>query len=195
MSSRSVLIRWGYVTSQVMRDLTIRSDPAFGAFQIMKLFLDDWIAVSVLRSVALSTNSVAASVEPAMQQQYFTLSPMAGQENFNNLDVRPMMTPTTSSMLAALQGDPFPSGSLDPTSSTFNADAYGPLSYMDTTTPQDDSGNPSGLSFPDFTHGSNTYDVANFASRDMGIHASGTPASESEHDSELPIKTEHVPGV
>lgn len=58
MSSRSVLIRWGYVTSQVMRDLvsfllhfwrtqynlhktkTIRSDPAFGAFQIMKLFLE-----------------------------------------------------------------------------------------------------------------------------------------------------------
>ena len=57
MSPRSVLIRWGYVTSQVMRDLvrfsdqtvlygtnvlrqTIRSDPAFGAFQIMKLFLE-----------------------------------------------------------------------------------------------------------------------------------------------------------
>ena len=60
MSSRSVLIRWGYVTSQVMRDLvsslilpsfrsdlsiplrvqTIRSDPAFGAFQILKLFLE-----------------------------------------------------------------------------------------------------------------------------------------------------------
>lgn len=40
MSSRSVLIRWGYVTSQIMRDLTIRSDPAFGAFQILKLFLE-----------------------------------------------------------------------------------------------------------------------------------------------------------
>ncbi|KAJ7744814.1 hypothetical protein B0H14DRAFT_2406819 [Mycena olivaceomarginata] len=37
---RGVLIRLGYVTSQVMRDLTIRSDPAFGAFQIMKLFLE-----------------------------------------------------------------------------------------------------------------------------------------------------------
>ena len=60
LSSRSVLIRWGYVTSQIMRDLvrdccdcrrprlliwtclrkTIRSDPAFGAFQILKLFLE-----------------------------------------------------------------------------------------------------------------------------------------------------------
>jgi regulatory factor X, other len=56
LSSRSVLIRWGYVTSQIMRDLvrsylyhlflfliflqTIRSDAAFGAFQILKLFLE-----------------------------------------------------------------------------------------------------------------------------------------------------------
>ena len=46
MSSRSLLIRWGYVTSQIMRDLTIRSDPAFGAFQILKLFME----YAVLRS-------------------------------------------------------------------------------------------------------------------------------------------------
>ncbi|TFY83610.1 hypothetical protein EWM64_g408 [Hericium alpestre] len=59
MSSRSVLIRWGYVTNQVMRDLTIRSDPTFGAFQILKLFLDDWIALNVLRNVALSTTFAA----------------------------------------------------------------------------------------------------------------------------------------
>lgn len=144
MSSRSILIRWGYVTSQVMRDLvrsngfkddrlltrffnqTIRSDPAFGAFQILKLFLDDWIALNVLRSVALSTNSVQASVEPVMlqqqQHQYLALSPMAGQEftgqgtssdasRPNDLNVQSLAaslmnhTPTTSSMLAALQGD------------------------------------------------------------------------------------------
>ncbi|KAG8855823.1 hypothetical protein FRB96_006645 [Tulasnella sp. 330] len=124
MSSRSVLIRWGYVTSQIMRDLTIRSDPAFGAFQILKLFLDDWIALNVLRSVALSTNSVQASVEPVMlqqqQQQYLALSPMPGQEftnttaenssapptGLNGISATLMdQTPTTSSMLAALQGD------------------------------------------------------------------------------------------
>ncbi|KAG8970623.1 hypothetical protein FRC05_000559 [Tulasnella sp. 425] len=80
MSSRSVLIRWGYVTSQVMRDLTIRSDPSSGHFQGLKLFLDDWIAFNVLPSIALSTNSVQASVEPVMQQQYLALSPMPGQE-------------------------------------------------------------------------------------------------------------------
>ncbi|KAG6817415.1 hypothetical protein H0H87_009060 [Tephrocybe sp. NHM501043] len=196
MSSRSVLIRWGYVTSQVMRDLTIRSDPAFGAFQILKLFLDDWIAVNVLRSVALSTNSVAASVEPVMQQQFFTLSPMAGQESFNTLEVRPQqmmaITPTTSSMLAALQQESFPSSSMDPSSSAFNTDAYGSLSYMDTTAGQDESHQP-GLSFTDFSGPGNGFD-ANSAFQDLGMTASATPASESEAETK-PVKTEQQSGV
>jgi len=193
MSSRSVLIRWGYVTSQVMRDLTIRSDPAFGAFQIMKLFLDDWIAVNVLRSVALSTNSVAASVEPVMQQQFFTLSPMAGQESFSSMDVRPMMThtPTTSSMLAALQHESFSGGPLD-ASSAFNTDAYGSLSYMDTSAAQDDSlpsVHGSGLSFPDFSGPGNSFDVNTFTSQDMGMNASTSSSSESQVEPES-VKTE-----
>lgn len=189
MSSRSVLIRWGYVTSQVMRDLTIRSDPAFGAFQILKLFLDDWIAVNVLRSVALSTNSVAASVEPVMQQQFFTLSPMAGQENFNAMDVRPqhLMTPTTSSMLAALQSDPFPPGSLDPASNGFNTDTFG---YMDTA-PQEDAAQ-SGLSFSDFSGGASSFDVTAFGSQDLNMQTSVAP--ESEHEPET-VKTEQSSGV
>ncbi|KAH8094783.1 hypothetical protein BXZ70DRAFT_946038 [Cristinia sonorae] len=187
MSSRSVLIRWGYVTSQVMRDLTIRSDPSFGAFQILKLFLDDWIALNVLRSVALSTNSVAASVEPVMQQQYLSLSPMAGQESFSSLDVRPHhvmnQTPTTSSMLAALQQEPFNTGSVDP--SSFSNDAFGLSSYMDTGL-QDESipVNPSGLSFPDYVSGTASFDMSGFTPQDLGISASGTPPSSSEPESE-----------
>ncbi|KAH7914347.1 hypothetical protein BJ138DRAFT_417729 [Hygrophoropsis aurantiaca] len=187
MSSRSVLIRWGYVTSQVMRDLTIRSDPAFGAFQIMKLFLDDWIAVNVLRSVALSTNSVAASVEPVMQQQFFTLSPMAGQESFNTMDVRPSQhtmthTPTTSSMLASLQHDPFPVGALDASTSAFNSDAFGGLNYMDASVTPEDS-IPPVHHFSDYT-GANTFDVASFTSQDLGLNPSrssgtGEPDGES----------------
>lgn len=134
-----------------------------------------------------------------MQQQFFTLSPMVGQESFNTLDVRPQPhlmahTPTTSSMLAALQHDPFPSGSLDPTSSAFNSDAYGSLSYMDTSANQDDSGHPSGLSFPDFTTNGNSYDVSNFANQDLGMGSSATPASEPDHDPE-PVKTEQQPGA
>ncbi|KAF9568893.1 hypothetical protein CPC08DRAFT_702011 [Agrocybe pediades] len=187
MSSRSVLIRWGYVTSQVMRDLTIRSDPAFGAFQILKLFLDDWIAVNVLRSVALSTNSVAASVEPVMQQHYFS-------DGFGALDGRSQQlmahTPTTSSMLAALQQESFGSGSLDPTASGFNTDAYASMSYMDTAGQDDALGSghhQSGLSFSDFS-GSGNFDVSTFAPQDLALSAS-TPASESEHESD-PVKTE-----
>ncbi|CAL1700597.1 unnamed protein product [Somion occarium] len=199
MSSRSVLIRWGYVTSQVMRDLTIRSDPTFGAFQILKLFLDDWISLNVLRSVALSTNSVAASVEPMMQSQYLTLSPMPGQESFPNpLDVRPhhgiaAHTPTTSSMLAALQHDPFPSTSLD--SSAFTPDAFGSLSYMDTTS-QDGSlpVNSSELNFPDYVAGSSTFDMSSFTPSDLGLSTEATPppsGSEPDTDSEsTKLKTE-----
>jgi regulatory factor X, other len=181
MSSRSVLIRWGYVTSQVMRDLTIRSDPAFGAFQILKLFLDDWIAVNVLRNVALSTNSVAASVEPVMQQNFFSLGP---DEGFGSMDVRPqnMMahTPTTSSMLAALQQDSF-GPSLDPSASAYNPDGYGPMAYMDTSSNHDDLGSSHqpGLSFSDFTPPGG-FDVPSFTSPDLGLSTAVTPASEPE---------------
>ncbi|KAF8640134.1 hypothetical protein AX17_001370 [Amanita inopinata Kibby_2008] len=199
MSSRSILIRWGYVTSQVMRDLTIRSDPAFGAFQILKLFLDDWIAVNVLRSVALSMNSVAASVEPVMHQQFFSLSPMAGQESFNSMDVRPssMMThtPTTSNMLAALQGDPFVPGSLDPASSAFSSDTFGTMSYMDPSGTPDDAlpTHQAGLPFADFSGPANSFDVPNFATQDLTLNTS-TPSSEQDHESEC-IKTEQPQGV
>ncbi|TFK55713.1 hypothetical protein OE88DRAFT_1731370 [Heliocybe sulcata] len=198
MSSRSVLIRWGYVTSQVMRDLTIRSDPSFGAFQILKLFLDDWISVNVLRSVALSTNSVAASVEPVMHQPYFSLSPMAGQESFGaSLDARPshgvsVITPTTSSMLAALQQDPFPAGTLDPSSTAFSSDAYGTLPYLDAATPHDDAMpavHQTGLPFADYSS-ANSFDVTAFAPHDLGMTPSvDSVHSESEHEAD-PVKAE-----
>ncbi|GJJ07458.1 hypothetical protein Clacol_001660 [Clathrus columnatus] len=182
MSSRSVLIRWGYVTSQIMRDLTIRSDPAFGAFQILKLFLDDWIALNVLRSVALSTNSVQASVEPVVQQAFFSLSPIAGQDTFSHSLDRPTShhgstgsdghdggngsshhashlhmshTPTTSSMLAVLN-DPFPSSNLDSGSGSFNPSSYtAGLSYMDTSPTHHSTGTGS-AAFGDFVSASDS---------------------------------------
>ncbi|KAI6113671.1 hypothetical protein EV401DRAFT_2058652 [Pisolithus croceorrhizus] len=193
LSSRSILIRWGYVTSQVMRDLTIRSDPAFGAFQILKLFLDDWIAVNILRSVALSTTSVAASVEPVIQQ-FFSLSPMAGQESFSGLEARSQQhaihrVPTTSSMLAALQQDPFPTGALDTSAPAFGSDAYGGLNYMDASVPPDDSissVHQAGLSFSDYAT-TNTFDVASFTPQDLSL----APGNATEPDREAePIKVE-----
>lgn len=151
----------------------------------------DWIAVNVLRHVALSTNSVAASVEPVMQQQFFSLSPMPGQENFGSMDVRPqhMMahTPTTSSMLAALQHDTYGSGSLDPTGSAFNPDAYGSMSYIDPSAPQDDglsSNHSAGLAFSDFSGSGASFDVGSFGPTDLSLNSSVTPNSESDHESE-----------
>lgn len=90
-------------------------------------------------------------------------------------------------MLAALQQDPFPAPSLDTTSSGFNSDAYGPLSYMDTAS-QDESGH----SFPDFPGAGNSFDVAGFAPPELGMNA-GT-SSEPDHDPE-PVKSEQQSGA
>lgn len=120
---------------------------------------------------------------------------MAGQENFGSMDVRPNSlmahTPTTSSMLAALQNDPFPSTSLDPTSSAFGSDAYASIQYMDPATSQEDalsSSHQAGLSFTDFSGPGNAFDVGSYP-QDLAISASATPASESDHDAES-VKTE-----
>ncbi|EJD01155.1 uncharacterized protein FOMMEDRAFT_169330 [Fomitiporia mediterranea MF3/22] len=177
ISSRSILIRWGYVTSQIMRDLTIRSDPAFGAFQILKLFLDDWIALNVLRSVALSTNSVAASVEPVIQQQLFTLSPMQGQENYNAAGhggAHSILndTPTTSSMLAALH-DSFGGSGLD--AGAFDSSMS--MNFVDPSSVSHDSG-----MFSDY-NSSSAFDVPTFTPQDLGLNsdAASVHSSTSEH--------------
>jgi regulatory factor X len=129
-----------------------------------------------------------------MQQQFFSLSPMAGQETFASIESRPqhMMahTPTTSSMLAALQQSSFDASSLDPTGSAFGPDPYGSMSYMDATANQDDglgSGHQSGI-FSDFGGSGNAFEVSNFA-QDMGLSNAVTPGSESDHDTD-PVKTE-----
>ncbi|KZV72171.1 hypothetical protein PENSPDRAFT_576605 [Peniophora sp. CONT] len=176
MSSRSVLIRWGYVTSQVMRDLTIRSDPTFGAFQILKLFLDDWIGLNVLRNVALSTTSVAASVEPMMQQHFSGLSPMMGQEPFYAGPSGMGQTPTSSSMLAALQHEPYG----DPGAAAFNPENYGLPSYLDG--PGGSTDDPlaahHGLgAFGEYAPG--PFDVSGFVPHDLGL-GTGTPGREPD---------------
>ena len=121
---------------------------------------------------------------------------MAGQDNFGSMDSRPQHlmthTPTTSSMLAALQHDSYGSGSLDPTSSAFNADAYGSMSYMDTSAAQEDalgSGHQPGLSFSDFSGSGSTFDVSTFTSQDLGLNAPVTPASDGDQEPE-PVKSE-----
>lgn len=40
VDERAFLMKWSYLTGQILRELTITSSPAFGTFQIMCLFLE-----------------------------------------------------------------------------------------------------------------------------------------------------------
>ncbi|KAF9510815.1 hypothetical protein BS47DRAFT_1373229 [Hydnum rufescens UP504] len=193
MSSRSLLIRWGYVTSQIMRDLTIRSDPAFGAFQILKLFIDDWIALNVLRSVALSTNSVAASVEPVIQQQFLALSPGTSQFASSNLDPSHVshqqqahhhsLDHTSAGILSSsAMHDPFASTSSSSHQHSQLVDGsshfpYDPLSFgpMESTT----GGASPGLMGPSTGFGGQSFDF----SQNIGLDVSSSPSQQVQSSS------------
>lgn len=147
--------------------------------------LSDWMAVNILRSVALSTTSVAASVEPVMQHQFF----MAGQESFGGIEARSQQginrTPTTSSMLAALQQDSFPAGALDASGSGFSPDAYAGMNYMDPSVPPDDSissVHQAGLSFSDYATAT-SFDVTSFTPQDLNLAPGNASEPEREADS------------
>jgi regulatory factor X len=204
--------------------------------------------MNVLRSVALSTNSVAASVEPVMQQQFFTLSPMPGQESFSaaSLEVPSSMssmggmsgmagmssmmasssaaaaasesmqrhaqslsqhgmihTPTTSSMLAALQNDPFPVDSFGDfglpsfmEGSMGNMSGMSNMSNMSHMSNGGDGGHghgghgghddsASGMTFPDFGSAGTPFDVSSsFAPSELSLPAS-TPAGSASPDEQL----------
>jgi hypothetical protein len=69
LSPRSLLVRWCFVSSQLIRDLTLRSASSFGSFQIVNLFFDEWLGFKVLRKVALHVAAVAASVDTTSSSQ------------------------------------------------------------------------------------------------------------------------------
>ena len=58
MSPRSFLIRSSFIINQIMRDLTLRSDPSFGSFQILSLLVGECIGFSTLRQVALQAATI-----------------------------------------------------------------------------------------------------------------------------------------
>jgi hypothetical protein len=41
-----------------MRDFTLKSDPCFGLFQLIKTWIDDYVSLLVLRQIALSPTSL-----------------------------------------------------------------------------------------------------------------------------------------
>ena len=142
--------------------------------------ISDWIALNVLRSVALSTNSVAASVEPVIQQQFFTLSPMQGQDAFggaagpSGTTGHSIMneTPTTSSMLAALH-DTFGANTLD----TGAPDSFMTMGFGDpsVTVSHHDGGN---TMFGDYGAGT-PFDVPSFTPQELGLSDASSVHSHS----------------
>ncbi|KAK8849661.1 hypothetical protein IAR55_004996 [Kwoniella newhampshirensis] len=57
----AIVRRVGFVTSQVLRDLTLKSDQAFGSFQLLKTWIDDWVTITAIRKTALLTGSVGSA--------------------------------------------------------------------------------------------------------------------------------------
>lgn len=145
----------------------------------------------MLRTVALSTNSVAASVEPVIQQQFFTMSPMGDQDGLappdfaNAMDARMQnhLTPTTSSMLAALN-DGFP-GSLDASASAFHH--AGPYDTMAFSSSQTDLMASTGqVGFGEFT-GASGFDISAAFAQDVPHPPSTTGSPEPNSE---PVKNE-----
>lgn len=143
----------------------------------------DWIALNVLRAVALSTNSVAASVEPVIQQQFFTISPPmgAGQEYVPGMGGNAIMDHTpTNSILAALNENSyatpdsaFPSSSLDGSATSYvSSTGFGSLDGMNF---MDHQGH--GVGGVDMTFGDSTFDVNSFAQEFV---MSATPSGDGE---------------
>ncbi|WVW86952.1 hypothetical protein I302_109008 [Kwoniella bestiolae CBS 10118] len=58
---RAIVCRVGFITSQVMRDFTLKSEKSFGLFQLLKTFIDDYVSITSLRQTALSTKSVESN--------------------------------------------------------------------------------------------------------------------------------------
>lgn len=170
----------------------------------------DSIARNVLRSVALSTNSVAASVGPVIQQQLLALSPSPSQfptslgtHLGSGLDSQGMAhTPIASSMLSALN-DLYNTQSLE---GGFHNSSYDPLSFtsMDTSTSQGDHlinsllsnqsyhdyGTPWNQSF-DFSHYINL-DPPPVSSESLRMPKHAVGELGPEHSSE-PVKAETSP--
>ncbi|WVQ77706.1 hypothetical protein IAR50_007396 [Cryptococcus sp. DSM 104548] len=58
----ALVCKVGFVTSQVMRDFTLKSDQTFGLFQLIKTWLDDWVSIAALRKTKLSIGNTSPPV-------------------------------------------------------------------------------------------------------------------------------------
>ena len=110
-----------------------------------------------------------------MQQHFSTLSPMMGQEPFYAGPSGMGQTPTSSSMLAALQHEPY----VDPGAANFNPENYGLPSYLDPAPGSSDDplAQPGLGPFGEYAPG--PFDVSGFVPHDLGL-GTGTPGQEND---------------
>lgn len=107
-SPRSLLVRWCYVCSQILRDLTLRSAPAFGSFQIVSLFFEEWLGFKVLRKVALHVAAVPATAATGVPGQRVGsdgtgLVPLYDMSSGLDNEMGFMFSPNTANAFAAAQ--------------------------------------------------------------------------------------------
>lgn len=91
--------RVGFITSQVVRDFvglrallasisrlpqTLRSDPAFGLFQLVKTWIDDYVSLSLLRQSALSSQSLGLCFPPGTVPGMSVMIPAQPHTSFTN---------------------------------------------------------------------------------------------------------------
>lgn len=63
--ARRLLVNTSFVCSQFLRDLTLRSDPTFGSFQIAVLFLQEFWSLRSMRTIALRVDAPEMVYKPA----------------------------------------------------------------------------------------------------------------------------------
>ncbi|WVQ96023.1 hypothetical protein IAU59_003123 [Kwoniella sp. CBS 9459] len=117
---RAIACRVGFITSQVMRDFTLKSDKSFGLFQLIKTWIDDYVSIHSLRQTALSTSSVEAAGSRTFAHGYHNSS-SSGSSLGSDSNLMSVYIPSASDMSApsqdlstAIPFAPGSSGSLQP---------------------------------------------------------------------------------
>ncbi|WWC73719.1 uncharacterized protein I206_107691 [Kwoniella pini CBS 10737] len=129
ITMRAIVCRVGFITSQIMRDFTLKSEKSFGLFQLLKTFIDDYVSITSLRQTALSSQSV----EPRLENLSTDFTPQHSNRS------------SLSSMNVFI---PSPNGLTSSTSSLNDLSTAGPSFMADITNDNFNSGQAQYLSIP-----------------------------------------------
>jgi hypothetical protein len=57
---RQFLMRWSFVATLIVRDLTLRSSRSFGSFHLMRLLVDEYLTFASERKLTRSTPGIVS---------------------------------------------------------------------------------------------------------------------------------------